>query len=166
MADGAAGQAPLTLQKRLLDSYPSRPGTPQPNSNLDSPSSSQKLYPKRPIQTTQEFYDWFGIIERSVAHSQEAHYREHLATVKKHLSTCKGLAEDINNVESDVDGMLDSWRSVESGGRSLKEASEQLLEERVRKKVLYFKDHSSSIFWIYDKQLLSLSFVGQVNQAC
>ena len=69
-------------------------------------------------------------------------------------------------MESDVDGMLDSWRSVESGGRSLKEASEQLLEERVRKKVLYFKDQTSSIFWICDKQLLSLSFVGQVNQAC
>ena len=35
-------------------------------------------------------------------------------------------------MDAAVDGMLDEWRLVEEGGKSLKGACEQLLEERVR----------------------------------
>ncbi|KAL5523735.1 hypothetical protein ACEPAG_7908 [Sanghuangporus baumii] len=90
------------------------------------------IRPGRSVQTTQEFYDWFSMIERSVAHSQEAHYREYLATLDKRLSTCHDLVEGVRSVSMDVDDMLDGWRSVESGGRSLKEACEELLDERDR----------------------------------
>ena len=92
----------------------------------------QQLRPDRPVQTTQEFYDWFSMIERSVAHNQESHYRDHLAVVEKHLTTCEDLAESVESVHSNIDEMLDGWRSVEAGGRNLKDACEQLLDERVR----------------------------------
>ncbi|OCB87405.1 Sec34-domain-containing protein [Sanghuangporus baumii] len=98
-------------------------------------TSSREKYaipPGRPVQTPQEFYDWFSMIERSVAHSQEAHYRDYLATLDTHLSTCQSLVEGVHSVSMDVDDMLDGWRSVESGGRSLKEACEELLDERDR----------------------------------
>jgi hypothetical protein len=40
--------------------------------------------------------------------------------------------ERIDEVNGEVEGMLEGWRGVEEGGRSLKDACERLLEERVR----------------------------------
>lgn len=90
------------------------------------------MYPEKPIFTTQDFYDWFALIESSVVHSQEASYREHLETVEGHLNTCDELKNDLNGIFHDVDDMLEGWRAVEAGGRNLKEACELLLAERVR----------------------------------
>ncbi|KAI0731611.1 Sec34-like family-domain-containing protein [Fomitopsis betulina] len=108
----------------------SRPGTP----TLAFPRSTtaSALHPKQPIQTPQQFYDWFALIDRSVAHSQEANYRAHLESVSEHLETCDRLIQRIDEVDTAVDGMLDEWRLVEEGGKSLKGACEQLLEERDR----------------------------------
>ena len=96
------------------------------------PSSYAPLHPKQPIQTQEQFYDWFSLIDRSVAHSQESHFRAHIAEISEHLETCDALLHNIDTVESEVDGMLEHWRTVEEGGRSLKGACERLLQERVR----------------------------------
>ncbi|KAJ7145893.1 Sec34-like family-domain-containing protein [Mycena epipterygia] len=108
----------------------SRPSSPLP------PTSSRvvthALHPKQPVQTPQQFYDWFALIDRSVAHSQEAHFRAHVASVSEHLDTCDRLVERIDEVDAEVDGMLEGWRGVEEGGKSLKDACERLLEERDR----------------------------------
>ncbi|KAF7790075.1 hypothetical protein EIP86_001025 [Pleurotus ostreatoroseus] len=110
----------------------SRPGTP--NLNAGHPAARSQavntLHPKHPIQTPQQFYDWFALIDRSVAHSQEAHFRAHLSDVAGHLETCDRLVQWIDEIESEVDEMIEGWRSVEEGGKSLKDACEQLLEER------------------------------------
>lgn len=90
------------------------------------------LHPKQPVQTPQQFYDWFALIDRSVAHSQEAHFRAHVASVSEHLDTCDRLVERIDEVDVEVDGMLEGWRGVEEGGKSLKDACERLLKERDR----------------------------------
>ena len=112
----------------------SRPGTP--NLAMQHPGgrsqATNALHPKHPIQTPQQFYDWFALIDRSVAHSQEAHFREHLNTVAEHLETCDQLLQRIDQVDSELEVMLEGWRGVEEGGKSLKDACEELLEERVR----------------------------------
>lgn len=66
-----------------------------------------------------------------MTHSQEAHFRAHLASVASHLETCDALVQRINEIDQEVEGMLQGWRSVEEGGKSLKDACEELLEERV-----------------------------------
>jgi conserved oligomeric Golgi complex subunit 3 len=38
----------------------------------------------------------------------------------------------IDKVDGEVEGMLEGWRGIEEGGRSLKDVCERLLEERVR----------------------------------
>lgn len=125
------------LHPGLVASSSSRPSTPNPfgtgssHTNNRAPTA-HALHPKHPIQTPQQFYDWFALIDRSVAHSQEAHFRAHLASVAEHLETCETLLKRIDEVDSEVNGMLQGWRSVEDGGKSLKGACEQLLEERVR----------------------------------
>jgi conserved oligomeric Golgi complex subunit 3 len=139
----AGEKAPLPLQVRSS----SRPSTPNLRTKVgsDSPPSTptnrptttahphtHPLHPKQPVQTPQQFYDWLALIDRSVAHSQESHFRAHVASVAEHLETCDRLVEKIDEVDGEVEGMLEGWRGVEEGGRSLKDACERLLEERVR----------------------------------
>lgn len=110
--------------------------TPRPNTPVIAgttrPYASSSLLPKHPIQTPQHFYDWFALIDRSVTHSQEAHFRAHLSSVADHLQTCDALVQRIDEIDQEVEAMLQGWRSVEEGGKSLKDACEELLEERVR----------------------------------
>ncbi|KAJ7637031.1 Sec34-like family-domain-containing protein [Roridomyces roridus] len=110
----------------------SRPSSPLPPSNSTrlTSATTHALHPKQPVQTPQQFYDWFALIDRSVAHSQEAHFRAHIASVSAHLDTCDRLVERIEEIDGEVDGMLEGWRGVEEGGKNLKDACERLLGER------------------------------------
>ncbi|TFK44055.1 Sec34-domain-containing protein [Crucibulum laeve] len=137
----ASEQKPLPLKFTAQEAGPSRVSTPKlgPGSRPGTPSASSlphgrtqvhALHPKQPVQTPQQFYDWFALIDRSVAHSQEAHFRAHVANVSEHLQTCDLLVERIEDVEALVDKMMEEWRGVEEGGKSLKEACQRLLEER------------------------------------
>ncbi|KZT04128.1 Sec34-domain-containing protein [Laetiporus sulphureus 93-53] len=124
-----------TLRVKLLAANGgSRPSTPTPTSDVarSGTAATHPLHPKQPIQTPQQFYDWFALIDRSVAHSQEAHFRAHLESVSGHLDTCDALVHRIDEVDAAIVDMLREWRIVEDGGKSLKEACEQLLEERDR----------------------------------
>lgn len=112
------------LANKLLHS---RPGTP---ARSGTPKHSQDLHPSHPVQTPQQFYDWYALIDRSVAHSQESHYRAHVASLDEHLSVCRLVEERIEQVEHQVDEMMEGWIGVEEGGKSLKGACERLLEER------------------------------------
>ncbi|KAF8149366.1 Sec34-like family-domain-containing protein [Crassisporium funariophilum] len=120
-------QNKLLQQQQQGSQHSSRPGTPL---SAVAGRSAHALHPKQPVQTPQQFYDWFALIDRSVAHSQEAHYRAHVASISNHLDTCDLLIDRIDEVDKEVDGMLEGWRGVEEGGKSLKDACERLLEER------------------------------------
>ncbi|KAF7289949.1 RRM domain-containing protein [Mycena indigotica] len=135
--DDATGSSsrPSTPVGSRLRPHPATPGgISRPNSPMPGykPLQTHALHPKHAIQTAQQFYDWFALIERSVAHSQEAHFRAHVASVSEHLDTCDRLVERVDEVGLQVDDMLEGWRGVEEGGRSLKDACERLLEERDR----------------------------------
>ncbi|EJD52335.1 cis-golgi transport vesicle tethering complex subunit [Auricularia subglabra TFB-10046 SS5] len=108
------------------------PGSPSTRPSTPAPQPAHPLHPKFPITTPQQFHDWFAAVDRSVAHSQEAHFRVHLATVAAHRENCDALLATVGEVEADVASMLEEWRSVEQGGRNLKDACERLLEERDR----------------------------------
>ncbi|KAG6809162.1 hypothetical protein H0H92_001356 [Tricholoma furcatifolium] len=118
---------PLAIQRNKAAPGSSRPSTPLSGSTR---STTHALHPKQPIQTPQQFYDWFALIDRSVAHSQEAHIRTHIANVTEHLDACDALVEKIDLVDQEVVRMLEGWRGVEEGGKSLKDACEKLLQER------------------------------------
>lgn len=48
-----------------------------------------------------------------------------------HLDTCDSVLERIELLDREVGDMLEGWRGVEEGGKSLKDACERLLEEKV-----------------------------------
>ena len=50
------------------------------------------------------------------------------------------MSGQLDNVDAQVLQMLSAWKGVEDGGRSLQEASEKLLEEKVN----YAHKHRSS----------------------
>ncbi|KAA1475103.1 Sec34-domain-containing protein [Dentipellis sp. KUC8613] len=112
-----------------LGSRPSTPNIPASASGLRS-QVQHALHPKQPVATPQQFYDWFALIDRSVAHSQEAHFRAHLLGVGDYLALCDALLARVEEVDAEVGGMQEGWRSVEEGGKSLQEACQRLLEER------------------------------------
>ncbi|KAG1832391.1 Sec34-like family-domain-containing protein [Suillus variegatus] len=141
----ASEKAPLPLKISVNEDESSRPSTPNLRGKVGSVSrpstpvpastrqfASHALHPKQPVQTPQQFYDWFAQIDKSVAHSQEAHFRAHVAVVSEHLNTADTLIERIDEVDREVSGLLEGWRSVEEGGKNLKDACERLLEERDR----------------------------------
>ncbi|KAG8822151.1 Golgi transport complex subunit 3 [Serendipita sp. 401] len=118
-----------TLKQREGSLRPgSRPGTPV----LNQSTRRHPLHPAHPISTPQQFHDWFALIERSIQHSQETHFRSHLSQLTEQLDKCTGLTEKVNRVDDDVIRMLSAWKSIEEGGRSLQEASEQLVDEKNR----------------------------------
>lgn len=45
---------------------------------------------------------------------------------------CDKLVGRIDQVDAEVASMLEKWRSVEEGGKSLQDASQKLFDERVR----------------------------------
>jgi hypothetical protein len=131
-ADDAGISRPSTPNLRTKLGSGSRPSTPTGRPPPPNHTHTHALHPKQLVQTPQQFYDWFALIDRSVAHSQESHFRAHVASVAEHLDTCDRLVESIDEIDREVEGMLEGWRGVEEGGRSLKDACERLLEERVR----------------------------------
>ncbi|KAF8903509.1 Sec34-like family-domain-containing protein, partial [Gymnopilus junonius] len=111
----------LLQTQASLSSTPSTPGT-QANTPTHTHPHTPKpeyalLHPEHPVQNPQQFYDWFALIDRSVAHTE-------------HLQACDLLLNKIELVEREVDGVLEGWRGVEESGKSLKGACERLLEER------------------------------------
>ena len=49
---------------------------------------------------------------------------------------CDRLVSRIDQVDAEVSGMMDAWKSVEEGGKSLQDASQKLLDERVSSVIL------------------------------
>ncbi|KAI0279908.1 Sec34-like family-domain-containing protein [Russula aff. rugulosa BPL654] len=121
---------PSTPQQRVKHGPGSRPSTPGSRPPAAGAASAHALHPKQPVQTPEQFYDWFALIDRSVAHSQEAHFRQHLSRVSEHLDMCDKLVGRVDQVDAEVASMLDKWKSVEEGGKSLQDASQKLLDER------------------------------------
>lgn len=66
-----------------------------------------------------------------MTHSQDAHFRAHLERVSSHRMSCEKLLDTVDVIDSEVCNMLEEWQSVEESGRSLKDACEKLLQEKV-----------------------------------
>jgi hypothetical protein len=110
------------------------------------------------------------LVDRSVAHSQEAQYHAHLASLGDQLGVCDLLLNRIEEVENEVGHMLEEWRGVE-GGTSLQGACErlQVLEENVRLchlslnfSITQLKD---SLHWVVDDIGSHLEYFQELKHA-
>src|SRR5882757_7897804 len=75
LPDDILSSRPSTPTIRKLGGPSSRPGTPNASTPTTRGNAAlHALHPKQPIQTPQQFYDWFTLIDQSVARSQESHF--------------------------------------------------------------------------------------------
>jgi hypothetical protein len=93
--------------------------------------TSHPLHPQVPLETPQQFHDWFALIDRSITYSQESHFRSHLQNVESQLASCDALLDRVQGASDDLTQLHNDWQSVEDRGESLKGAAQRLLEERV-----------------------------------
>ncbi|CCO27164.1 Conserved oligomeric Golgi complex subunit 3 Short=COG complex subunit 3 [Rhizoctonia solani AG-1 IB] len=117
----------------LFSSAPgSRSATPVPMLTITKDGASHPLHPQVPLETPQQFHDWFALIDRSITYSQESHFRSHLQNVEAQLVSCDNLLDRVHGASDDLTLLHNDWQSVEDRGESLKGAAQRLLEERDR----------------------------------
>ncbi|KZT42506.1 cis-golgi transport vesicle tethering complex subunit [Sistotremastrum suecicum HHB10207 ss-3] len=125
-ADNSRPSTPVGA-KLAPGGHGSRPSTPGPGGQHRHQNS---LHPKNIVATPQQFHDWFALVERSVLHSQEAHFHAHVANISEYLATCDQLLQRTQSIKDDVDSMIEGWSIVEEGGKSLQQACERVLDEK------------------------------------
>ena len=84
-----------------------------------------------PIETPQQFHDWFTRVERSMEREQEDIYRQHLAELDQHLGACEGVLEQLDDARGLLSEMEANYRFVEENSRALQLACETMLDEQV-----------------------------------
>lgn len=85
-----------------------------------------------PIETTQQFHDWFTRVEQSMEREQEEIYRTHLGELDDYIDTCEAVLEQLDDARGLLSEMEANYRFVEDNSRALQMACETMLDEQVR----------------------------------
>jgi len=146
----------------------------QLNSNTDNSSSSSLSSSKpqliggltgirEPIETTQQFFNWFSKIEEEMEKGQEDIYRSYLVSVQGYRQNCDDVLSTLNSISELLHDLQTNYIFVEEKTKSLQMACEKLLEEQVN---IFFNysflqfcclDFCSSFFFLFF--LFSLFFL-------
>ncbi|KAI8068296.1 Sec34-like family-domain-containing protein [Gongronella butleri] len=84
----------------------------------------------KPIETLQQFYDWFAIKEKEMEQGQEDIYRNYLSNVKFYQSACVDLLQDLESTSGLFQDLIQDYGFVENQTKSLQSICEQLLREQ------------------------------------
>lgn len=103
----------------------------QSQSHTISTTASNPLEISRPIETPQQFHDWFSLVATSLETDQEAVYRTHLAELTSYVERCGGMLEGLEDVRGLLSEMEANYRFVEENSRTLQGACETMLDEQV-----------------------------------
>ncbi|TPX56813.1 hypothetical protein PhCBS80983_g04242 [Powellomyces hirtus] len=102
-------------------------GTP-----LGSPGESTMLGLRQPIETTQQFLNWFETVEEDMERGQEEGYRTYLRTIYAYQEACDETLSKIKSTAELLSGLQDNYDSVEGRTRALQNACEKLLAEQTQ----------------------------------
>ncbi|KAJ3051718.1 Golgi transport complex subunit 3 [Rhizophlyctis rosea] len=95
-----------------------------------SATSVTQIGLSEPIETTQQFFNWFSNIEVEMERGQEDIYRAYLATVHIYRKTCDDIVESIDTTSSLLADLQANYQFVEDKTRALQQACEKLLEDQ------------------------------------
>ncbi|CAG8436571.1 4543_t:CDS:2, partial [Scutellospora calospora] len=104
--------------------------TAESDSAIISSSPYSVLGIPQPIETTQQFFDWFARMENDMEKDQEDVYRNFLEMVTSYRQACDTFLEQIDTTVklfNDLDG---NFKFVEERTKALQTACEKLLEEQ------------------------------------
>lgn len=86
----------------------------------------------KPIETLQEFFDWFAVMESEMEKGQEDKYRNHLSIVQLYQQACDEFLVDLQASCSLFDQLEKDYSFVDEQTRSIQEACETILAEQHR----------------------------------
>ncbi|KAL0135965.1 Sec34-like family-domain-containing protein [Mucor lusitanicus] len=87
---------------------------------------------EKPIETLQEFFDWFAVMESEMEKGQEDIYRNHLSIVELYQNACDEFLQDLKTTCQLFDDLEKDYSFVDVRTRSIQTACETLLEEQHR----------------------------------
>lgn len=138
-------QSELDSINLILSSTPAATTTPPPPTTTQSPittattlksipstaiPSISNLLLSEPIKTTQQFHDWFSLVERGIELSQEEIYRIHLTELNEYISSCDTVLSQLDDARGLISVMEANYRFVEDNSRALQQACETMLDEQ------------------------------------
>ncbi|KAI9314096.1 Sec34-like family-domain-containing protein [Dichotomocladium elegans] len=94
--------------------------------------SVQEIGADKPIETLQQFFDWFASMESEMEKDQEDVYRNYLKVVSLYRQSCDVFLDDLKETTGLFDHLDDEYGFVEERTRSLQTACETLLNEQER----------------------------------
>ncbi|KAJ3146876.1 Golgi transport complex subunit 3 [Geranomyces variabilis] len=85
-----------------------------------------------PVETTQQFFNWFETVEQEMERGQEEGYRSYLGTVYVYQDACEEILGKVNSTADLLTGLHDNYDSVEGRTKALQNACEKLLAEQTQ----------------------------------
>ncbi|KAL0096522.1 Sec34-like family-domain-containing protein [Phycomyces blakesleeanus] len=94
--------------------------------------SAQEIGSNKPIETLQQFFDWFATRESEMEKDQEDIYRNYLSVVVLYREACDNFLEDLHGTLGVFGELGDEYAFVEQRTRALQTTCEELLQEQDR----------------------------------
>lgn len=86
----------------------------------------------KPVETLQEFFDWFAKMETEMEKGQEDVYRNYLSVVQQYQDACDEFLQDLSTACELFDDLEKDYSFVEIRTRSIQTVCETLLKEQGR----------------------------------
>ncbi|EGG06649.1 uncharacterized protein MELLADRAFT_86504 [Melampsora larici-populina 98AG31] len=80
-----------------------------------------------PIQSIEEFNDWYQHISTMIEIDSESTYQTHLSQLKTYVESCDELLHQISSSEGSLKEIKANWRYVDENSKSLERTSEGIL---------------------------------------
>jgi hypothetical protein len=109
-----------------------KPDTPEFKSPPAKLQKTSSFTLPEPIETTQQFFNWFSLIEDEMEKGQEDIYLSHLATLRSYQQACDDLLDYITSAQNHLASQTEHYNFVSSKTQSLQGACEELLDEQTR----------------------------------
>jgi hypothetical protein len=84
-----------------------------------------------PIETPQQFLDWFSGVEASMESDQEEVFRRYEMEIDAYIASCDESLEMLEDSRGLIKEMEANYRFVEDNSKALQLACEAMLEEQV-----------------------------------
>lgn len=84
-----------------------------------------------PIETPQQFLDWFSGVEASMESDQEEVFRRYEMEIDAYIASCDEASEMLEDSRGLIKEMEANYRFVEDNSKALQLACEAMLEEQV-----------------------------------
>ncbi|KAI8890745.1 Sec34-domain-containing protein [Backusella circina FSU 941] len=84
----------------------------------------------KPIETLQQFFDWFAVMESEMEKGQEDIYRNHLSVVEIYKKACDEFLADLESTCGLFDALEKDYSFVDIRTRSIQQVCETLLDQQ------------------------------------